>query len=196
METMSTETGETVVTAAAAFETAGLTAAAPVTPVTPTTPTTLGEAISRHGIDVDGHLDRQALIPVLAGLQAQGDVLVVPRPQRKPAETEVLRDGVAVVRGEFGGNTHTLLAEGDVRFDAVPEAEESLDLGVLTVAEGAVAYLAHPEHAYSGIAPGTYVLRRQREVDTARTLPQPALTRVPTEPQRPQPQRAYRFVRD
>ena len=25
------------------------------------------------------------------------------------------------------------------------------------------AYIAHPEHAYAGIAAGTYILRRQRE---------------------------------
>lgn len=156
---------------------------------------TLGEAIDRHGVDVDGHLDRQALIPVLAGLQAQGDVLVVPRPRREPAEAPVAREGVAVVRGEFGGNTHTLLAEGDVRFDAVPEGEESLDLGVLTVAEGAVAYLAHPEHAYSGIASGTYVLRRQREVATARVLPQPP-TAPARAPRAPAASQGYRFVRD
>jgi hypothetical protein len=37
-------------------------------------------------------------------------------------------------------------------------------LGVLTVPPGSVAYLAHPEHAYAGIAPGTYELRRQREM--------------------------------
>jgi hypothetical protein len=160
------------------------------------TTTTLGEAIARHGIDVEEHLDREVLVPVLAGVQAQGDVLVVPR-RRKPAATAVPRDGVAVVRGEFGGNTHTLLAEGDVRFD--PSAEDgepltSLDLGVLTVAEGAVAYLAHPEHAYSGIAPGTYLLRRQREVDATRVLPRPVVPAPAPQPH--QVPRGIRYVRD
>lgn len=160
-------------------------------------PSTLGEAIARHGVDVDAHLDRQTRIPVLAGLQAQGDVLVAPRPRRKPAETPVLPDGLAVVRGEFGGNTHTLLAEGDVRFDAEP-GEEGLDLGVLTVAEGAVAYLAHPEHAYSGIAPGTYVLRRQREVATARTLPPVPGAGAPgaAPAEAPRERTPFRWVRD
>jgi hypothetical protein len=168
---------------------------APATGTGPITVSTLGAAIDRHGIEVDGHLDRQALIPVLAGLQAQGDVMVVPRPGRGPAEAPVPRDGVPVVRGEFGGNTHTLLAEGDVRFDAVAGAEESLDLGVLTVAEGTVAYLAHPEHAYSGIAPGTYLLRRQREIAATRVLPQPpaAPARAPRTPAAPQ---GIRYVRD
>jgi hypothetical protein len=85
---------------------------------------------------------------------------------------------VVVVRGELGGHTHTLLAEGEARFDSAPHDEESLDIGVLTVAEGAVAYLAHPEHAYSGIGPGTYVLRRQRELDTSRPDPETVAERV------------------
>jgi hypothetical protein len=127
---------------------------------------TLAEAIEVYGIDVDEHLNRQMTIPVLTGLQAQGDVMVVPRPAAAPATKAVPRAGVPVVRGEFGGHTHTLLAEGTVAFDAA--AEEGLDIGVLTVAEDATAYLAHPEHAYSGIGPGTYVLRRQRELDTSR----------------------------
>jgi len=129
---------------------------------------TLGEAIEVHGIDVDEHLDRQMTIPVLTGLQAQGDVMVVPRPALGPATAAIPRAGLPVVRGEFGGHTHTLLAEGAAAFDAASEDGEGLDLGTLTVSEGSVAYLAHPEHAYSGIGPGTYVLRRQRELDTSR----------------------------
>lgn len=128
---------------------------------------TLAEAIELHGIDVDEHLDRQMTIPILTGLQAQGDVMVVPRPAQAPAAGPVPPDGIAVVRGEFGGHTHTLLAEGAVTFDPAP-GPEGLDIGVLTVPAEATAYLAHPEHAYSGIGPGTYVLRRQRELDTTR----------------------------
>ena len=137
---------------------------------------TLAEAIEVHGIDVDEHLDRQMTIPVLTGLQAQGDVMVVPRPVQGPALKAVPRNGVPVVRGEFGGHTHTLLAEGDVTFDSAPG--DGLDIGTLTVAEGAVAYLAHPEHAYSGIGAGTYVLRRQRELDTSRPDPEELMERA------------------
>ena len=39
----------------------------------------------------------------------------------------------------------------------------NLVLALLTVPVGSLAYLAHPEHAYTGIGPGTYTLRRQRE---------------------------------
>lgn len=119
---------------------------------------TLAHAIARHGVEVHDHLDRDALVPVLSGVQFQGDVAVVPG-TRKGVDP-VPREGVAVVRGENGGNTHLLLADGDVKWTA---RTEGLVLGFLTVAEGATAYLAHPEHAYSGIGPGTYELRRQRE---------------------------------
>lgn len=121
------------------------------------------DLITTHGVDIHPHLDRDALVPVSRGLQRQGDVLIVPaaivRPEAQ-AETLVPREGVPVVRGEAGGNTHLLLADGPVRWDTAPR---DLTLGVLTVEPGATAYLAHPEHGYAGIGPGTYVIRRQRE---------------------------------
>lgn len=125
---------------------------------------TVEQAIQTHGVDVDPHLDRQATIPVTAGLARQGDVIVVPAAvtgrRLTPAKTPVPRQGVPAVRGENGGNTHLLLAAGDVRFDAATSGQA---IGVLTVAGDATGYLAHPEHGYVGIAPGTYELRRQRE---------------------------------
>jgi len=128
---------------------------------------TLTQMIDRHGVDVLEHLDREQLVPVLDRLQAQGDIIVVPavmanRPTAA-AKTAVPAAGVAVVRGENGGKTHLLLAEGDVRWDAYTGTPGQLRLGTLTVADGATAYLAHPEHGYAGIAPGTYEIRRQRE---------------------------------
>lgn len=123
---------------------------------------TVQEAIDRHGVDVLNHLDRSVTIPVLDGLQFQGDVAVVPS-STAAASAPIPESGVAVVRGENGGNTHMLVADGPVFFDAVDASPESLVLGELTVPEGSTAYLAHPEHAYSGIAPGSYELRRQRE---------------------------------
>lgn len=131
----------------------------------------LAELIDRHGVDVLEHLDRQMSVPVLAGLQAQGDVMVVPARMVKneklsPATTAVPATGFPVVRGEVGGNTHLLLAEGTVRFDLddrISTDSVNLTLGTLTVEENSVAYLAHPEHAYTGVAPGTYQIRRQRE---------------------------------
>lgn len=124
---------------------------------------TLNDAITMHGVDVLDHLDRDASIPVIDRAGRQGDVIVLARKGRKHAVTAVPATGVAVVRGENGGNTHMLLADGDVFFDANAVSATNLDLGTLTVAEGATAYLAHPEHGYIGCAPGTYVVRRQRE---------------------------------
>jgi hypothetical protein len=124
---------------------------------------TLGTLIDTHGVDVHDHLDRDELVPVHSGLQRQGDVLIQPRPDIPPATTPVPAAGVPVVRGENGGNTHLLLASGDVRCDLRQADARNLTLAVVTVAEGATGYLAHPEHAYTGIGPGTYRLTRQRE---------------------------------
>jgi hypothetical protein len=125
---------------------------------------TVNDLIAVHGVDIDPHLDRQATVPVSTGAQRQGDVIVIPAVMvgrgLSAAATPVPAAGVAVVRGEAGGNTHLLLADGPVRYDSTPA---ELTLGVLTVENGAVAYLAHPEHGYAGIGPGTYVVRRQRE---------------------------------
>jgi len=126
--------------------------------------TTLADLIDTHGVDVLDHLDREASIPVLDGLQFQGDVAVIPTSDLGiDAGTTVPTQGIPVVRGENGGNTHLLLAQGDVRFAPASPSARDLGLGVLTVPAGSVAYLAHPEHGYCGIAPGTYEIRRQRE---------------------------------
>lgn len=136
---------------------------------------TLDTLVARHGIEIDEHLDRQVTVPVNTGLQRQGDVIVVPDPKAKPATTPVPGEGVPVVRGEAGGNTHAIVADtlgvdagdgvahGGVYCDTRQASVTDLTLAVLTVDEGCVAYLAHPEHAYTGIGPGTYTLRRQRE---------------------------------
>lgn len=123
----------------------------------------LSDLIDHHNIEVLDHLDREALVPIVTGLQRQGDVIVVPTPDGAAATKRVPASGVPVVRGEAGGNTHAIVAEGAVFCDVREATASNLTLATLTVTEGATAYLAHPEHAYSGIGPGTYELRRQRE---------------------------------
>ena len=125
----------------------------------------LSALIDQHGIDVLTHLDLEVTVPVLNGMQRQGDVLVLPAAEAAGlvAETPVPAAGVPVVRGENGGNTHALVADGPVFCDLRTASTSDLTLAVLTVPEGSTAYLAHPEHGYSGIGPGSYVLRRQRE---------------------------------
>lgn len=132
----------------------------------------LDQLIATHQIDVLEHLDREASIPVHTGLQRQGDVLVVPAAMHAgiEAHTVVPARGVPVVRGENGGNTHALVADGPVFCDLQTATVENLTLAVVTVPEGSTAYLAHPEHGYSGIGPGSYVLRRQREQQDVQRL--------------------------
>ena len=125
---------------------------------------TLAALIDTHSVDVHDHLDRDELVPVHTGMQRQGDVLVIPT-SGAAATRPVPAAGVPVVRGEAGGNTHLLLASGPgVTCDPRQADVDDLTLAVLTVPEGATAYLAHPEHGYSGIGPGTYRLSRQREM--------------------------------
>jgi hypothetical protein len=123
---------------------------------------TLGQLIGRHGVDVLDHLDREADVPVLDGLQFQGDLAVIPDAGNTAAGrplTDVPAPGLPVIEAAGGGHEHRLLASapGTARFAALTGA----DIGVLVA--DAPAYLAHPEHGYLGIAPGTYLLRRQRE---------------------------------
>jgi hypothetical protein len=129
---------------------------------------TLATLIERHGIDIEAHLDRQVTVPIHTGLQRQGDVIVVPNQGNTVAATHkattpVPAAGTPVVRGENGGNTHAIVADGPVFCDVRQATAGNLTLALLTVPPGSVAYLAHPEHAYSGIGPGMYTLRRQRE---------------------------------
>lgn len=129
-----------------------------------TTGITLNEAIDRFRVDVLDHLDRALAVPVVDEIGRQGDVLILARAARaKTATTPLPTAGFPAVRGEAGGNTHLLLGDGPVFYDQLSVSAASLDLGVLTIPPGSTAYLAHPEHAYLGIASGNYVLRRQRE---------------------------------
>lgn len=123
---------------------------------------TLAELITTHQVEVDPHLDRQLTIPIHTGPQRQGDVIILPRPDRPAATTPVPAAGTPVVRGENGGNTHAMVGT-DARCDLRTATADDLTLAILTVPAGATCYLAHPEHGYMGIGAGTYEIRRQRE---------------------------------
>ncbi len=139
---------------------------------------TLADLTARTGLDVLGHLERQMTIPVTDGIQAQGDLLVIPiaflaaDPRSWTGRSvsivdsarwhEVPGAGVEVLRAGTGGNPHTLVADpGTCRWTTGVDDPQQLALGALRTT--GVAYLIHPEHGGSGIAPGTYVIRRQRE---------------------------------
>lgn len=124
---------------------------------------TTTQLIEATGVAVCTEQDLDIDIPVLAGIQRQGDVLVLPM-VGVLAATKVPAGGTPVVRGENGGNTHAIYAaDGPVFCDTVEGSARDLRVALLSVPEGSTAYLGHPEHGYQGIAPGSYEIRRQRE---------------------------------
>lgn len=125
---------------------------------------TVKEAERLTGIEVFDYLDRDAEVPVLAGMQRQGDLIVVPQRAGKVAGlVPIPADGIPVVRGEAGGNTHALLADGPCLWAGRRATATDPGLGILVVPDGASAFLAHPEHGFLGIGPGEYRIRRQVE---------------------------------
>lgn len=132
---------------------------------------TLTQALARHDISVADELLANIEVPVLGGVQRQGDVLIVPRGKLGAAERASMRPipstGVPVVRGEATGNTHLLDAITGVCRWAPHTASVAGDvtLGVLEVPDDGLAALIHTdEHGCNMIAPGVYVLHGKREL--------------------------------
>jgi hypothetical protein len=123
----------------------------------------LRESIMQFDTEVLDYLDRDATLPVVSVAACQGDVSIF-RANGGEAVTPVPAAGVPVVRGEAGGNTHSLHAIGPVFFDFAPARSTGLAIGTLTVPEGSTAVLLHPEHGGLVIEPGTYRVGRQREM--------------------------------
>ena len=123
---------------------------------------TIDSMTTRTGVTVLDHIDPSADVPVVSVAAAQGDVSIL-RGTTRPATTP-MPARVDVVRGEAGGNTHSLHPSGDCFWDAATaRSVADLTLGTLTVPEGSTAVLAHPEHGFLELAPGTYRIGRQRE---------------------------------
>jgi len=120
---------------------------------------TLTDVEAAYGVSHLEHLDKDAAIPVVTNLAFQGDVAIIRRDGAGMVMTPIPAVGYPVVRGENGGNTHALFGKG---FFA-PAGGGGLDLGTLHVPDGQQVLLSHPEHGGLLIAPGTYVIRRQRE---------------------------------
>lgn len=138
----------------------------------------LAELLDRTGLSVLDHLERQAAVPVVDGLQAQGDLIVIPfslvgtitiwgTPWR-----DVPPEGIELIRGVAGNNPHTLVADaGTCRWTT--NFQDRLRLGIAIFENTSPAYLVHPEHGGSGVAPGRWLVRRQQERGTgprARTV--------------------------
>ena len=122
---------------------------------------TLADIEQATGVTVFDYLARDAEVPVITVAACQGDVSVR-RVEQTAATTPLPKTGVPVVRGEAGGNTHSLHGAG-VFFTPSGGSGGELVLGILTVPDGCEAILAHPEHGFLAIAPGTFEVGRQRE---------------------------------
>ncbi|MBD0023007.1 hypothetical protein GII33_13240 [Gordonia pseudamarae] len=131
---------------------------------------TLATLTELSGLDVLDYLDTSVSIPVIDGLQAQGDLIVVPEHLLADTVTAgpssravtVPTSGIELLRSAGGGNPHSLVADqGCCTWYSHVHDRRTLALGILDA--GTVAYLIHPEHGATGIAPGRYVIGRQRE---------------------------------
>ncbi|MCU1488321.1 MAG: hypothetical protein JWN67_5067 [Actinomycetia bacterium] len=129
---------------------------------------TLAELAAATGVEPHDHLPTDIDIPVLAGLQAQGDLLVIPAHLVPDVHvgidgwTDVPAAGIELLRGAAGGNPHMLVADpGTCRYTTNISDPERLALGAIETTE--TVWLLHPEHGGSGIAAGTFIIRRQRE---------------------------------
>lgn len=122
---------------------------------------TYADVLNAHDIEVPAHLVADAEIPVVSGkMQRQGDVAIIPMRDGKVANLKPIPpEGVVVVRGESGGNTHLLVGAGKWS----PNTTDRAICGTLVVEEGEAAYLTHPEHGGQGIGEGSYMVRRQVE---------------------------------
>jgi hypothetical protein len=130
----------------------------------------------------------------MAGIQRQGDVLVVPvgvLPAAARARVHELatlapipigREGLPVVSGRHRhAHQHCLIGWGGPSWAPIvgTDATTGASVGVLTVPDGAIAHLIHTgHHASLAIPPGRYVLRRQRS-----HTPTPVEDRAPSQDQ-------------
>ena len=132
---------------------------------------TLADITAETGFAVLEHLEAETQVPVLPGLQAQGDLLIIPAvawsqtiaPQDglRAALKPVPAEGIPVIQAVGGGHEHRLFAGTPLTAFWAPSTRGGQDIGLLETT--APAYVLHPEHGATGLAPGSYLLRRQRE---------------------------------
>lgn len=122
---------------------------------------TLETLAKASGVEVEDHLPMDMEIPMISGLQAQGDLLI------RPAMNVELEGTSSIVGGKVtkvildGVHQHVLTGdEGAIEFFRGGRSRLSLGYARVT----GEAFLIHPEHGATGLAPGTYEFRRQREM--------------------------------
>ena len=169
---------------------------------------TFGSALSLVGVTVPAHLEADADVPILAGPQAQGDLIVLLAPEPRKAVWEALPgNGIQLIQGEATGNTHWLhpgfdspgVSWAPIGPQLRPTRDVGLALGHVRIPDGQSALLIHTdEHGANGIGPGCYVIHRKRQLRLAVAAqdrdarPTSAATSIRT---RPQP-RAWDYVWD
>ena len=106
-------------------------------------------------------------IQVVTRAGRQGDVFIfaadLVAATTPTAETRDVHPAVDVVDGGTARHNHTLVAAPGAASWTPATDEAGLAIGIVTVADDAVCYLSHDEHSTLGLAPGAYVVRRQRE---------------------------------
>lgn len=132
---------------------------------------TFGTALALAGVTVPEHLVADAEVPVLTGVQAQGDLLVYPVIGSAALPATDLRwgpvppAGVQVVHGEATGNTHWLHRGFDSPGVLWARVDGDLTIGYVCVPDDQSAQLIHTdEHGANGIGPGVYAINGKREM--------------------------------
>jgi len=125
---------------------------------------TLADLTARTGMQVDEHLDLADPIPVLSGVQVQGDVAVIPADLLSGVRISgtgepVPAAGVVLVAGQ---HDHRLVADEGTCVVTL-NVRDRAGLAVAAFTTTAPCWLLHPEHGGMAFAPGSYVVRRQRE---------------------------------
>lgn len=107
-------------------------------------------------------------VPVLTGPQSQGDLFVLPVARTAGGEAvDVPVAGVDVIAPVDGGHAHTLVAPDGGCVALVRSPVGADDLVLATITASAPVFLLHAEHGATGLAPGSYEIRGQREFDAA-----------------------------
>ncbi len=128
--------------------------------------TTLADLLSATGAEVYDHLVTDIEVPVRTGPVSQGDVRFRPlatatgiRLRPHAPWSPVPREGLVLVAG---AHSHTLHAgTGDATWTTAVVDPERLAVGVVDAT--AVVHVLHPEHGALALAPGRWLVRRQRE---------------------------------